>query len=339
MRSPGLTKFARKIDIFLFDYLKLKEAELAEIDPASSTVLSPIARLLQRGGKRVRPYLCVLGYEAAGGLETEAILRAAASLELFHTFAILHDDVIDASSIRRGAPSAHAAISDGGSDLQGLAAAILAGDLAFSLSDELLWTSGFPAEELAAASARVARMRLETAAGQAMEVAFHPSGRSIPEPWFATKVSLMKTASYSTTGPLVIGATLARADDQFLRLLEEAGNAIGEALQLADDLDELEREGGGLLDDLRNGRAPMILLEAAKDEGVAERVLPFWGNPRLTQDESDEVAALLRGSPARERVRNRLNDLCEEAASLFQSIPGRPGESLREFAVSLRPSG
>ena len=127
-------------------FLAEKAAEIEAVDPVLREVTGEIRSLVAAGGKRLRPAFVYWGHRAAGAAHDEAVLAPAAAVELLHTFALLHDDVMDRSDTRRGRPSAHAALSadppapaapGGDRDWFGVSAAILAGDLAFVWADEL----------------------------------------------------------------------------------------------------------------------------------------------------------------------------------------------------------
>src|SRR5207245_8523639 len=155
---------------------------------------------------------CWLGYRAAGGVDGPAIARVAAALELFHTFALIHDDVMDASASRRGAATIHvrmaelrAAEGDPHPERFGISSAILAGDLAMVLADHLFLNSGFPPELLAAAFRRYNRMRVEVAVGQFLDIA--ESGHQVGEAE-ARRISLLKSGTYTVETPLQVGAIL-----------------------------------------------------------------------------------------------------------------------------------
>lgn len=95
----------------LFSYLRARAETLPD---ATALLLAEIERMAAAGGKRVRPAFCVWGYRAGGGDDEAAIARTAAALELVHTFAIVHDDVMDRSPVRRGAPATHRQLASAG---------------------------------------------------------------------------------------------------------------------------------------------------------------------------------------------------------------------------------
>jgi geranylgeranyl diphosphate synthase, type I len=228
----GLTD---RFDAVLRAFLAERRADLASIDPAATEPVDEVVRLLEAGGKRVRPAFCYWGFRAAGGPDGEPIVRASAALELLHTMALIHDDVMDASPARRGTATVHvrqseAAARRGSADAArvGASVAIVAGDLSAVLADQLLLESGFPPDRLAAALARYHRIRVEMAAGQYLDLV----GASV-EP---RRLAHLKGGAYTVLGPLLIGAALAGASGAVEERLRAYGEPLGQAFQLLDDL-------------------------------------------------------------------------------------------------------
>jgi geranylgeranyl pyrophosphate synthase len=202
-------------------------------------LVDEISRLVHAGGKRTRPACCYWGYRAAGGEEGEPIVRAAAALELLHTMALIHDDLMDGSVSRRGVPTSASHLAGVSADLGlrvdpasfGRSAAMLAGDLAAVLADRLLLESGFEPDKLARALEPYHAMREAMAAGQVLDIAGLAS-----DPDLTGVVARLKGGAYSVEGPLLVGAALAGGKDEVVIPLAAFGSALGEAFQLRDDL-------------------------------------------------------------------------------------------------------
>lgn len=231
--DPG--GFRARIDGVLIAFLARRRAEAVAVDPRAAEPLDEIVRLLEAGGKRIRPAFCFWGYRAAGGVAGDEIWRAAAALELLHTMALIHDDVMDLELVRRGAPSlhvrgSHVAASRGHAapERHGEAVAILVGDLAAVLADHLLLEAGFPPERLLPALERYHLMREVTGAGQYLDL--------VAADVDARLVAAAKGGAYTVEGPLLIGAALAGASPQAEAALRGYGRPLGEAFQLRDDL-------------------------------------------------------------------------------------------------------
>jgi geranylgeranyl diphosphate synthase, type I len=244
------------VDDVLAAFLTDRRSELAALDPSSATLVDELRRLVDAGGKRVRPVLCILGARAAradgGSRGTSAtVVRAAAALELLHTFALIHDDVMDGSPTRRGVETTHVRFATGDpADRTGVAVAVLVGDLAAVLAEQLLRTCGGSGPALATALERFDRMRLEMAAGQFLDVV--GGARD------GATVAALKTSSYTVEGPILVGTALVGAGPAVEGPLRVFGRHLGEAFQVRDDLVD-----GDLGDDARPRLARLV--DAAAD--------------------------------------------------------------------------
>jgi geranylgeranyl diphosphate synthase type I len=231
--SPVLDAVRGPVDAALRAFLAECRGELEALDPAAAALVEEIGRLVDAGGKRLRPALCWWACRACGGPDGDPIVRAAAALELLHTFALIHDDVMDRTLERRGVASTAARFAEleparADAEAYGRSVAILVGDLAAVLSERLLRTCGATAETLEIALERFDRMRIEMAAGQFVDL-------REPGP-AASRVASLKTGSYTAEGPVLVGAALAGARPQAEAALGRYGRLLGEAFQLRDDL-------------------------------------------------------------------------------------------------------
>lgn len=237
----------RRIDDALRDFLARRRLEISELDASAAGLVDELVRLIGAGGKRIRPAFCYWGYRAAGGAETESIFRAAAALELLHTFALIHDDVMDGSEVRRGVASSHVHLAReramsgtaGDPGRYGVSVAILVGDLGAVLSERMFLESGFAPDVLLPAFRRYDRMRVEMAVGQYLDV----GGAGKIDRRHARKVASLKTGSYTVEGPLHIGSALAGASLEVMADLSGYGVPLGEAFQLRDDMQDAGDDG------------------------------------------------------------------------------------------------
>ncbi len=232
--SAALDHARRRVDPAIERFLADRRAELTGMGPGSAVLVDELRRLIGAGGKRIRPALCLWAYRACGGADETPVAEAAAALELLHTFALVHDDVMDRTDERRGAPASHVRFAKeappgADPDAYGTAVAILVGDLAAVLSEQLLRTCGAAPGPLAVALGRFDRMRVEMAAGQFLDL----SAAAGPAP---AGVAALKTGSYTAEGPVLIGAALAEAGPSAEGPLRIYGRLVGEAFQLRDDV-------------------------------------------------------------------------------------------------------
>lgn len=238
---------AERVDSVLTVFLEDCARDMEATAQGGRAMADEIGRLLGAGGKRLRPAFCYWGFRAAGGDDGEPIVRASAAMELLHTMALVHDDLLDDAVERRGAPTTGPWMRESAPALAptrdprsfGTAAAVLVGDLSAVLADRLLLESGFEAEALARALAVYHRMRIETAVGQFLDVAGRAS-----EPARAREVARLKGGAYTVEGPLLVGAALADGGADLRAALGRYGRALGEAFQLRDDLQDTDAASG-----------------------------------------------------------------------------------------------
>ncbi len=249
---------------------------LEALDPALGAFARTTRGQVLAGGKRLRPAFAYWGWRGVTGPgeSVEPILPALGALELMHTFALVHDDVMDESATRRGQPTAHRIFAGqhaeasrrGDADRFGTTAAILLGDLCLVWADQLLARAALPTTTLLAVRAGYDRMRVEAVAGQYLDVL----GENEPDAWSIERALLVarnKTASYTVLRPLQFGLALAA---QCRPEVDEAyrayGVAVGEAFQLRDDMLGVYGDpavtGKPAGDDLRSGKPTALLMLA-----------------------------------------------------------------------------
>lgn len=306
-------------------------SELADLGVDVEPLLDH-AREFLSGGKRLRArftaaaYLCVAG--AVDPLLDDVpqfVIDVAAALEIFHAAALIHDDIIDRSDTRRGAPSIHRAFATlhqkhgwrSDADNYGVASAILLGDLLQSWADEVFSAA---LEQLQPSAARATRahfnrMRTEVAAGQYLDVleeqlgAFGLESEQLER---ATRVLVYKSAKYSVEAPLLIGAALAGASPTQEQAFSEFGLPIGVAFQLRDDLlgvfGDSEITGKPAGDDLREGKRTVLVgLTRQHLQTSAQRVFDeLLGDPQLTAEQIAMLQKTLRDSGAVESVESMI---------------------------------
>jgi geranylgeranyl diphosphate synthase type I len=279
-----------------------------------------------RGGKRFRASFCHWGYRAVRDdvSDPPALVRAAASLELLHASALVHDDYMDASATRRGRPATHAMFEarhrrlgwSGSPQQYGAAAAILLGDLLLSWSDELLRRCGFPHDLVRDALEVFDHTRSEVIAGQFLDVSVQARGESDVD--LAMKVLRYKSAKYSIERPLHVGAALAGADEATRAELSAFGLPLGEAFQLRDDLlgvfGDPEVTGKPAGDDLSEGKRTVLValaLDAAPADDAA--LLEAGLGRELSETEVAALRGVIERSGAAAEVEARIDALTGEA--------------------------
>ncbi|PSJ24282.1 geranylgeranyl diphosphate synthase [Streptosporangium nondiastaticum] len=344
--SLDLSAVRGRVDVVLSAFLEAKAREAAA-DSHPAVVTAFLRNFLFSGGKRLRPLLCVIGWHAAGGHGIPApTVRVAASLEMFHAFALIHDDLMDDSATRRGRPTVHRAFADrhragrsrASADRLGSSAAILIGDVALVWSDELLHTAGLRPGRLARVLPLIDTMRTEVMYGQCLDLL--ATGRPTASTAHALAIVRCKTAKYTVERPLHIGAALAGAGPAFRALLSDYALPLGDAFQLRDDLLGVYGDpavtGKSRLDDLRDGKhTTLVALALERADRAQRRVLhTLLGNPDLDERGADRIRRLLAETGAPATVEQLIQSRCAQAEQALDhdAFPPAARTALRGLA-------
>jgi geranylgeranyl diphosphate synthase type I len=322
----------------LADVLGARVAAAREIDPVfARDIAGRAAGFTLDGGKRMRSRFLWWGMRACGGGTTReaahAALRLAAALEILQTCALVHDDVMDGSGLRRGAPAVHADVDAqyaayaparraDASEPFGRAAAILVGDLALAWADDTVGATRLPTGTGRQIRATWQAMRAEMVAGQYLDLHGQATGsRSTDQ---AIRAACLKSARYSVERPLALGAALAGADEHTTRALRSAGRCAGIAFQLHDDLlgafGNTSRTGKPSGEDIRSGKPTYLAAlawrraEARGDRRAADLLGRAARQGGLTDAEVDEVRKVFETTGARALVEARISRLVGRGA-------------------------
>ncbi|WP_413760767.1 polyprenyl synthetase family protein [Streptomyces sp. MMBL 11-3] len=317
--------YKTRVDAVLHRVVAEEADRFAAIDP----LLGPVAEQVEAAvadGKRLRAAFCYWGWRAAGQPDSDALVRAAASMELVHAAAVVHDDLIDDSPLRHGRPTAHLALRGAvrrrpRTRAAARSLAMLVGDLLMALAGELFTTSGLPAAYLSRARPLWLVMARELIAGECLEILRTGAGFDTSA---SLKVIRYKTAKYTVEQPLLIGGALAGADAGQQAGCSAYGLPLGEAFQLRDDLLGLfgdpRRTGKANADDLRGHRPTALLAETWRLAGDDDRALlrTFLGRRDADTEALEAVrATMLRlNSPA--RIEDMITARVEEALAALQ---------------------
>ncbi|MFW5960152.1 MAG: polyprenyl synthetase family protein [Chitinivibrionales bacterium] len=280
------------------------------------------------GSKRLRGVLMLAGYLGFQERLISAPVKAAASMELMHSFALIHDDLIDKAELRRGRPALHLAFAKGCSGIRkrdcGESMAMVAGDILFAYGVRMFidacrgMPQGWQALDVLMGSA------VNTGEGQFNELAYTTFGieaRTEEEVW---RVYDMKTGDYTFRTPLRIGCLLGGADDALIREVDRAGWLMGRAYQLLDDLYDLTLCDNGQhktgFSDLRTGILTIPLLRlyhrcGQEEKGVIKGVL---SNGASDRSEYLRVSELIREKGVYSELLKEAESFCMDAERLIK---------------------
>ncbi|MCV7310171.1 polyprenyl synthetase family protein [Mycobacterium paraffinicum] len=313
----------------LADFIAPRRSQLNDtrIDAADDILMA-----FASGGKCVRSTFVYLGW-LCGAAPCEAALRAAASFELLHVFALLQDDVMDGSTERRGRPSAHVQFAQwhrerglsGSARRFGESAAILLGDLCLIWSEQMLRESGVEPGRLQRAWPRYDTMRTELAVGQFGDLA--SDVRHMPSLEAVLDVARRKSGNYTVRRPLEIGAAMSGCDDRTMTRLGRYGAAIGEAFQLRDDVlgvfGSPATTGKPCSGDLLERKATSVVVTAHQlaDPATRAEMNELMNGQALDDDALDRWKALIVKTGAVAMIEEMISDRVASAREHLGDTP------------------
>ena len=298
--------------------------------------------LIRSGGKRLRPQMTMLAYEAFGGTDTEKIVPIAAAQELLHFSLLIHDDVIDRDYTRYGTLNvsgrykiSYSKFIDNEDDLVHFShsAAILGGDLLLSGAYQLVSSSQLTERQKIVVHNLLSRSIFEVAGGELLdtESSFVPYVDGD-----ALKIARYKTASYSFVIPLLTGAILAGASDEQMQVLEEFALTIGTAFQLVDDLlgvfGEEETTGKSITGDIREGKRTYMVEQATAAMTTVERATfeRVFGKHDATAEEIELVKHMLISTGAKKATEQMIQTYKNSALGAISHL-GLSSEYEKQF--------
>ena len=274
------------------------------------------------GGKRLRPAFCYWGFRAAGGQPDDpAVVDAGAAFELLHAFALIHDDVMDGSALRRGATTVHVEFAEttrrrrrGAESHDGSVTASPSSPATSHRS----WPTNCSPVRRADAFTIWNRLRLEVNIGQYLDVLGAAERTTDLER--ARQIARYKSGKYTVERPLHLGAALAGGLDDLATALSAYGEPLGEAFQLRDDLlgvfGDPAVTGKPVGDDLREGKpTPLLVIAQQRAGGADARLLDRVGLPDLDDNDVEALREVFERCGARRAVERSIEDLTAEAVT------------------------
>lgn len=261
------------------------------------------------GGKRLRPAILLIATEAVGG-SWENALNAAVSIELMHTFTLVHDDIIDNDEVRRGRPAVHT--------IWGEAGAIIAGDTMYSKSVEIMADCPTEPEIALEATKILTKTCVEVCEGQWMDIDFETREDVSSEEYIEM---IKKKTSVLFGASAQIGALMGGADEKTANALYNFGLLTGLGFQINDDVLDLvtpsEKLGKKQGSDIAKGKRTLLMIDALK-KGVKPKA---FGKGVLTQEEIDETIEELTKSGSIQYVKELAESYVNQGKAELDILP------------------
>lgn len=287
------------------------------------TLYDPITYTLEGGGKRLRPVMLLMACDAIGG-DTELAKKAAAGIETFHNFTLLHDDVMDKSDMRRGRKTVHIRWDEN--------SAILSGDAMLTLATQLI--SEVPDTALRSVLDAFNFGAMAVYEGQALDMEFEKADKCVELHQYIQMITLKTGALLGTASK--IGALIGNASPIVADAFYNFGLLLGIAFQIHDDYLDMygnsETLGKPIGGDVQNNKQTFLLLSALAIGGDDNRKQLLNAMKMVGGDEKLSLFRNIYNSLDLAAVcKDAVTDYCNRAIKALD-IPAIPEEGRLAFA-------
>lgn len=316
----------KRIDIFF----EIKKRQIKTIDKSLNEFVENIYNLC-KGGKRLRAAYIYFGYLACGGEDRKTVLELCASIELIHSYFLIHDDIQDQDDMRRGMMTMHANYEQihkkryktGDPAHFGESIAILAGDMASAFGYDILARSKLSDKIKIAILNKINALIIDTIAGQFLDIKLEvDSNVNLRD---IMNVLKYKTAKYTIEGPLHIGAIAADNNARNnLKIFSDYAIPLGIAFQIRDDILGIfgneEKLGKPVGSDIRENKRTLLIYKAfEKANNIQKKILNnCLGKNKLTEKQIDDFRHVIIETGSLDYAKRKTDDLLHQALDIIQ---------------------
>ncbi len=294
---------------------KIERLMKKDLDDEDERIYGMLGTFILRGGKRIRPALALLSCGAAGG-SYDDVLDAAAIIELFHNFSLIHDDIEDNSQFRRGEPTLHIT--------HGIPMALNSGDALYTLIWKKITSLDLEPKRLIKLQGLCVDAFKRVVDGQGIEIAWIRSGRfDVSEDEYLQMISGKTSALMGLS--CEVGAFM--GDERHRKPLCAYGEKIGAAFQIHDDIlnvtgdfEKYKKEIGG---DISEGKRTLMVVHCLRKAKAAERkrLISILSSHSKAEDEIEEAIRILKDNGSIDYARDYAHRLVEDAKRHISTLP------------------
>lgn len=322
-----LKNYTQKADAVLDEFFAEKKKQAQAISPVAAEMIDRYRKFMI-GGKKLRGAEIKLGYELCDQRSGKEIIKASTCIEIVHSFILIHDDIMDQDALRRGKPTIHKQYEIGHTPHFGLSMAVDTGDLGMFLAYEALMNTRFPLKNKTNAWKILNKTIIEVAYGQALDMTYESFKKVTKDD--VLRVHTHKTATYTVTAPLQIGAVLGGTSKQKLLAIEKFSLPIGIAFQLRDDelgmFSDEKTLGKPADSDLKEGKNTLLFVKALElgNEEQKKFIKYAHGNPNLKLKEVEKVRRIIVDTGALAYSQSLSRRLVEEGKKFIPQVTKDP---------------
>jgi geranylgeranyl diphosphate synthase, type I len=327
-----LKKYKKRVDFSLEKYFDKKIQRAGNIDITAEEAVRMIKEYTMAGGKRIRPAVLYYSYLASGGKEEEKIIEASMSVELLHSFLLIHDDVIDRDATRHGVETMHEKFKNVARKYEvakdinhfGNSMAMIAGDMTAAMACDIIFNGNFSSDVIVRALHKIQDIVFVTIPGEMLDVIMEYSGRATEEE--VLKMYEGKTARYTFEGPMHLGCMLAGGSEENLKKFSDYALPLGIAFQIRDDIigifGQEKKIGKPVGSDVIEGKQTLLVVKALEigNKGQKDIIKKYLGKKELNEAELDEFRMAVRESGALDYSQSMSEKLASDAREALSNI-------------------
>ncbi len=319
------------IDTHLTMILRRVQQELSGTGHFTDKVLTQLSTMSTQG-KGVRGALCVYAAEMYGMQRNDTLMALAAGIELIHTSLLIHDDIIDRDTVRRGKPTIHMQYHDVAREhniqdvhVFGNDMAMCVGDIGFFIAMHIVGKEHIHSAVQARILAAIGREIIKTGIAQMDDVFYGLRTDNISRAEIEN-VYRYKTARYTFSLPCMVGAMMAEQDDHVVDQLVALGESIGLIFQLRDDemglMSQEQDIGKSVGSDIRENKKTLMryLLFKHADEDQRAQLGTCFGSPDITHEQIAYVRELYQSLGVHDQIHRIMHEHGERARQTIASL-------------------
>ncbi|MFZ5982493.1 MAG: polyprenyl synthetase family protein [Patescibacteria group bacterium] len=334
-------KFDKELKAFFLKAIQ----ECSKRDKFITDALKLVSRNVLSGGKRVRPALMYWGYVGVGGREIEKMIRTAVSIELIHSFLLIHDDIMDRDLIRHGEDTVNYAYEKVGKRFFGAkdarhfgdSIALTIGDMVAALGNQVIFESKFEPEIIMKALSKLQDIVSLTVIGQSKDIYMEYRGKATEKE--VLEMYEYKTARYTFEGPLQLGGILGGASSKTLESFSRFSIPLGIAFQIQDDILGIfgtEKEiGKSVGSDIREGKQTLLVVKALEMGNAKQkkRLRELLGSSDIRKKEVEEFRKIISDTGALFYARKMVEKLIKKGKGEIEKTA--VGQPAKEFLLGM----
>ena len=316
-----IEEYGNMILVELGKYLKAVVDRADAYHPVVSRAYSALSDLVERRGKRFASCCTLIVYEGYTGEIDPRILKVCSAVEMYRHSILIHDDLADGDEQRRGGATVHRLLADGFDSSFGNRASIFLGDMAFSLTLELLGSSGFPAKKISRSMLLVSDEYRKVNESQILDVLFEYKVDVDLDEW---EVMASQRAASLFEVALSLGGLFANAPERDFPKLARAARHMGYAFDIQDDIidtyAEEEEYGRPPCRDIASGKKPLhIALTLRSQPPWPSTIRSLIGKRELDQSDVKRIREVVERSGALSQAKKRIHTHIEDAKDAISS--------------------